>query len=115
MRYAIRNIRARPSIFVISQQGALSMTKEKKAIWGWAIYDWANSAFATTVMAGFFPVFFKMYWSSGADVNVSTAQLGIGNSIASLVVALMAPALGAIADKGSMKKRFLIFLPTGGC
>ena len=90
------------------------MTKEKKAIWGWAIYDWANSAFATTVMAGFFPVFFKMYWSSGADVNVSTAQLGIGNSIASLVVALMAPALGAIADKGSMKKRFLIFFAYWG-
>lgn len=73
------------------------------------MYDWANSAFATTVMAGFFPIFFKDYWSAGADVNVSTAQLGLANSLASLIVALMAPILGAIADKGSAKKKFLIF------
>ena len=85
------------------------MTKEKKTVWGWAMYDWANSAFATTVMAGFFPIFFKKYWSYGADVNMSTAQLGFGNSIASLLVALMAPVLGAIADKGSARKKFLIF------
>jgi UMF1 family MFS transporter len=72
------------------------------------MYDWANSAYVTTVMAGFFPVFFKQYWSYGADVNVSTAQLGFGNSIASLIVALMAPVLGAIADKGSAKKKFML-------
>jgi len=85
------------------------MTEKKKAVWGWAMYDWANSAFATTVMAGFFPIFFKQYWSHGVDVNVSTAQLGFGNSIAGLMVALMAPAMGAIADKGSCRKKFLIF------
>ena len=79
-----------------------------KPVWGWAIYDWANSAFATTVMAGFFPIFFKQFWSYGADVNVSTATLGFGNSIASLLVALMAPILGAIADRGSAKKTFLV-------
>jgi UMF1 family MFS transporter len=84
------------------------MEASKKAIWGWALYDWANSAFATTVMAGFFPIFFKQFWSDGADVTVSTAQLGFGNSIASLIVALLAPLLGAIADKGSAKKKFLI-------
>jgi UMF1 family MFS transporter len=85
------------------------MDKDKKAVWGWAIYDWANSAFATAVMAGFFPIFFKEYWSYGADVNMSTARLGLGNSIAGIIVALMAPVLGAIADKGSVKKKFLIF------
>ena len=85
------------------------MESDRKTIWGWALYDWANSAFATTVMAGFFPIFFKKFWSYGADVNVSTAQLGFGNSIASLIVALMAPILGAMADKGSAKKKFLIF------
>ncbi len=85
------------------------MKSDKKAIWGWVMYDWANSAFATTVMAGFFPIFFKQYWSYGADVNVSTVQLGFGNSIASLIVALMAPIIGAIADKGSAKKKFLLF------
>jgi UMF1 family MFS transporter len=85
------------------------MKGKKKKIWGWAMYDWANSAFATTVMAGFFPVFFKEYWSRGVDVNTSTALLGAGNSVASLIVALMAPVLGAIADKGSAKKKFLVF------
>jgi UMF1 family MFS transporter len=87
----------------------MSMRKEKKAIWGWAIYDWANSAFATTVMAGFFPLFFKQYWSYGADVTVSTAKLGFGNAIASFLVALMAPVLGAIADRGAARKKFLLF------
>ena len=84
------------------------MTPEKKAVWGWAMYDWANSAYVTTVMSGFFPVFFKQYWSFGADINTSTALLGFGNSIASLIVALMAPILGAIADKGSAKKKFMV-------
>ncbi|MEW6441442.1 MAG: MFS transporter [bacterium] len=83
--------------------------KRNRAVWGWAFYDWANSAFATTVMAGFFPVFFKSYWSWGADVNTSTAQLGLGNSAASLTVALLAPLLGAIADRGSARKRLLLF------
>jgi len=81
---------------------------DRKAVWGWAMYDWANSAFATTVMAGFFPLFFKQYWSQGTDPNVSTAQLGLGNSAASLLVAILAPVLGAIADKASARKKFLI-------
>ena len=85
------------------------MFKHNKAVWGWALYDWGNSAFATTVMAGFFPIFFKQYWSTGADVNLSTAQLGLANSLASLLVAMMAPVLGAIADRGSYKKKFLTF------
>ena len=85
------------------------MDKNKKAVWGWAIYDWANSAFATAVMAGFFPIFFKEYWSYGADVNMSSARLGFGNSSAGIIVAVLAPVLGAIADKGSVKKKFLIF------
>ena len=79
----------------------------RKAVWGWAMYDWANSAFATTVMSGFFPVFFKQYWSAGVDVNLSTARLGLGNAAAGLLVALAAPILGAVADRGSARKRFL--------
>jgi UMF1 family MFS transporter len=58
-------------------------------------------------MAGFFPIYFKQYWSHGADVNLSTARLGLGNSLASLIVALLAPLLGAMADQGAMKKHFL--------
>ena len=82
---------------------------ERKSIIGWSMYDWANSAFATTIMAGFFPIFFKEYWSVGVDVNVSTAQLGLANSTAGIIVALSAPILGAIADRGTAKKKFLLF------
>ena len=81
----------------------------KKQIYSWALYDWANSAFATTVMAGFFPIFFSQDWSNPDNLSVSTFYLGLGNSIASLIVALLAPILGAIADRGSYKKKFLIF------
>ena len=83
-------------------------TGNRKAIFGWALYDWANSAFATTVMAGFFPLFFKSYWSAGADTAITTARLGLANSIAGILLALFAPVLGAIADRGSSRKRFLI-------
>jgi len=81
--------------------------QDRKAVWGWALYDWGNSAFATTVMAGFFPVFFKQFWSVGVDVNISTARLGYGNAVAGLLVAAFAPVLGAVADRGGTRKRFL--------
>jgi UMF1 family MFS transporter len=85
-----------------------------KQILAWAIYDWANSAFATTVMAGFFPLFFKQYWSTGIESTESTFHLGAGNAVASLLIVLTAPLLGAIADRGSLRKRFLfLFALTG--
>ncbi|MBX2835805.1 MAG: MFS transporter [Gammaproteobacteria bacterium] len=74
----------------------------------WAFYDWANSAFSTTVMAGFFPLFFKQYWSSDLPVTSSTFYLGLGNSIASLIIMIAAPLLGAIADSGGLHKRLLV-------
>ncbi|MFQ6676843.1 MAG: MFS transporter [Fidelibacterota bacterium] len=85
------------------------MNTQNKKIWAWSMYDWANSAFSTTVMAGFFPIFFEKYWSNPDDVIQSTYQLGFANSVASIFIAALAPFLGAIADKGSAKKKFLIF------
>ena len=87
------------------------MDKEKKAIWGWAMYDWANSAFACTVMAGFFPVFFKQYWSHGADINLSTARLGFGNAAASLLVAFVALSDGAIRSAARLRHAVSANLP----
>lgn len=85
-----------------------------KKVLSWALYDWANSAFATTIMAGFFPVFFKSYWCSGIDTAISSARLGYANSLASIVVAIMAPLLGAMADRGQSRKNFLgVFLAFG--
>tara|TARA_B100000029_G_scaffold216483_1_gene214303 strand:+ start:34685 stop:35992 length:1308 start_codon:yes stop_codon:yes gene_type:complete len=81
----------------------------KKSIWSWALYDWANSAFATTVMAGFFPLFFNAYWADPNNPAESTFYLGIANSMYAIIVALLAPLFGAIADRGNARKKFLIF------
>ena len=79
----------------------------RRPVVAWALYDWANSAFATTVMAGFFPVFFKQYWSAGTEAAVSTFQLGMTNSAGSFLIALLAPLLGAVADRGGARIRML--------
>lgn len=86
----------------------------QRAAYAWACYDWANSAFATTVMAGFFPLFFKQYWNTGVADTVSTFRLGMANSIASLIVVLGAPLLGAIADHMDTRKGFLLLFSALG-
>jgi len=81
---------------------------KRRAVWSWALYDWANSAYATTVMAGFFPVFFKQYWAVNLSASESTFWLGLSNAGAGLLIALLAPVLGAIADQAGLKKRMLL-------
>ncbi|MBV9360962.1 MAG: MFS transporter [Betaproteobacteria bacterium] len=78
-----------------------------RKVWGWAFYYWGNHAFTTSIITVFFPIFFKDFWSAGSDVTVSTFRLGLANSTASLIVALSAPMLGAIADRGGRAKTFL--------
>src|SRR5713226_7156866 len=80
----------------------------QRKVWGWALYYWGNHAFTTSIITVFFPIFFKDFWSSGADVTVSTFRLGLANSVASLIVAVSAPLLGAIADRGGHAKKFLL-------
>jgi UMF1 family MFS transporter len=79
----------------------------RKPVLAWAMCDWANSAFATTVMAGFFPLYFKQYWNAGVAAPESTFRLGLANGIASLIIAILAPIVGAIADKGSARIKLL--------
>jgi UMF1 family MFS transporter len=80
----------------------------KRSAWSWALYDFGNSAFATTVMAGFFPIFFKQYWSTDVSVTETTFRLSVASSLGSLMIMLLAPVLGAIADGCGTRKRFLI-------
>jgi UMF1 family MFS transporter len=84
------------------------MLKLSRKVKGWALYYWGNHAFTTAVVTVFFPIFFKDYWNHGVDPSVSTFRLSLAVSGSSLIVALTAPILGAIADKGGHKKRFLI-------
>jgi MFS transporter, UMF1 family len=83
-----------------------NLFRDRKVL-AWAGYDWANSAFATTVLAGFFPILFKEYWNAGVDAAVSTSRLGNVSALASLIIALLAPLLGAIADRAGRRKAFL--------
>lgn len=77
-------------------------------ILAWAFYDWANSAYATVVLAGFFPLFFKQYWASGLQTTESTFWLGAANSTSSLLIVLLAPLMGAAADRADARKRYLV-------
>jgi len=87
----------------------------RRPVIAWAFYDWANSAFATTVMAGFFPVFFKEYWNAGVVATESTFRLGLLNGLGAAVIALLAPVLGAIADRSSSRVRMLMMVTLLGC
>jgi UMF1 family MFS transporter len=81
---------------------------KNRPVFSWALYDWANSAFATTVMAGFFPVFFQKFWSTDVAPIDTTSRLGYANAVAGLAIAVLAPILGAIGDRGGRRKQFLL-------
>jgi MFS transporter, UMF1 family len=82
--------------------------KRPSPVVAWALYDWANSAFATTVMAGFFPTFFSQYWSVGTNATTTTWRLGLANGIAGFIIAVLAPLLGVIADRSARRKQFVM-------
>ena len=87
-----------------------------KERWAWAFYDWANSAFVTTVIVAFFPIFFRSYWANQLPSEEVTLHLGTANSLASLAVMLLAPFLGAVADRGGIKKPLMaVFVALGVC
>jgi UMF1 family MFS transporter len=92
----------------------LANFQKTRQIWSWALYDWANSVFATVVIAGFFPVVFKQFWSDGLSSEQGTFWLGSANSSASLLIVLLAPVIGALADcKGWRKHLLLSFMLVG--
>mgnify|MGYP002550959514 CR=1 FL=1 len=76
-------------------------TKTEKS---WILYDWANSVYATNMMAAIFPIYY-----AGVAGDAGDKWWGIGVSAASLVVAVLAPLLGSIGDSHGMKKRFFTF------
>ena len=80
---------------------------ENKKYYSWVLYDWANSAYATIVLAGFFPIIYAEYFAATLDSSERTLYLGISNSIASLLLILSAPLFGLLADRFNKKKLFL--------
>jgi UMF1 family MFS transporter len=80
----------------------------------WAMYDWANSPFQSTVINAVFPLFFANYAASGLESVEATARFAWGTTIAVTIVALAGPVLGAIADFKAWKKRLLaVFMVVG--
>lgn len=86
---------------------ALDAAARRRAQRAWALTAWANHGFATTVLVGFFPIFLNKYWGAELPGTRSTLYLGLTNSAASLIVMLLAPWLGALADRRGQKKLWL--------
>jgi UMF1 family MFS transporter len=81
------------------------MTKQERS---WVLYDWANSAYSIIITTAIFPIFFKGVAAAGAEGYVSTSMWGYANSLYTLILAVLAPVLGTIADYEGRKKRFFI-------
>jgi len=79
----------------------------RRELRSWALYDWANSAFATTIMGAFMPVYYASVAAVHLPGNVATGYWGYTNAIAMTIIAIASPVLGAAADYMGAKKRFL--------
>ncbi|CAN5668042.1 MFS transporter [soil metagenome] len=73
----------------------------------WAMYDWANSAYQTTVIAAVFPIYYQRVAASGLESADAMARFAWATTIAICIVAIVAPLLGAIADYSAIKKKLL--------
>lgn len=88
--------------------------QHQRAIRAWTMYDWGNSAFATTIMAAVLPVYYSSVAAGNLPANIATAYWGYTSSISALIAAIISPILGAVADFRGSKKRFLtIFMLLG--
>ncbi|KPK94066.1 MAG: MFS transporter [Deltaproteobacteria bacterium SM23_61] len=81
--------------------------ERRKQVLSWCLYDWANSAFATIIMAAVLPVFYSTVAGANLSKTTASSYWGYTNTLAMLVVAFSAPILGALADHRGIKKRFL--------
>ena len=87
------------------------VTPEQRA---WAWYDWANSVYFTTVITAVFPSFYSTYAAKGLEPAQASARFAFITTVSVLIIALLAPILGALADYSGMKKRLLgIFMTIG--
>lgn len=88
----------------------MAMTREERS---WVLYDWANSAYSMIVTTAIFPLYFKGFVASDLSDVDSTFWLGNANTAAALVTAVLAPILGALADRSGKKPFFLVFFALG--
>lgn len=90
------------------------MRNDRQSIFGWAMYDWANSAFQTTIIAAVFPIYYQRVVAADLPAAQATSRFAWATTIAILIVAIVAPLLGAIADYAAIKKKLLaVFIAIG--
>lgn len=88
-----------------------TMTKQEKS---WVMYDWANSVYATIMMAAVFPIYFTTMANSQLGQDMGDYWWSIGTSVSMALVAISAPIIGAFADyKGFKRRLFIFFLALG--
>ncbi len=91
-----------------------ALALHRRETFSWAMYDWANSAFATTIMAAVLPIYYASV--AGADLpgNRATVYWGYTTALALFLIAIASPILGAVADYMGAKKRFMaLFVALG--
>ncbi|MDZ4159293.1 MAG: MFS transporter, partial [Anaerolineaceae bacterium] len=81
--------------------------QHRRIINAWAMYDWGNSAFSTTIMAAVLPVYYTSVAAGALAPNIATAYWGFTSSISAFIAAVISPILGAVADFSGAKKKFL--------
>jgi UMF1 family MFS transporter len=80
----------------------------------WAMYDWANSAFQTTIIAAVFPIYYQRVAAADLPPAVATSRFAWATTWSILIVAVVTPLLGAVADYAAIKKKLLaVFLAIG--
>ena len=97
----------------MAEHATLRGVLKRKPVVAWAFYDWANSAFATTIMAGLFPVFYSAI-TQELSTEDSQFWFNVTLAAASVLIAVSAPILGAVADRGGARKKFLVFFASIG-
>ena len=106
-----------PNTFTIESRDPMTSSEkssDSKIINAWCMYDWANSAFATTILAAVFPIYYSAVAGATLPGNRATVIYGYTASAALLMIAIAAPVLGAIADHSRSKKKFLVAFATLG-
>jgi len=104
-----------PAELSAATPGPIAEQEYRRRVNAWCMYDWANSAFATTILAVVLPIYYSQV--AGATLPsaaVATSYWSIGLSVSLLIVAVLAPILGTISDVMRGKKRFLSFFATIG-
>ncbi len=93
----------------MQKANALRTFTKQQIINAWCMYDWGSSAFSTTVEAAVLPVFFSQVVAAGFEPSFRTSLWAYTNSFGLLVIAILAPILGAIADYAGAKKKLLTY------